>query len=181
MGSQFPSMDARDLFLIGELRGFTPQIGRLVAMMRYVRHTTLAEVEGLSVEQLDALHDPESNSIGALLSHIAAVETWYQAATFFGRDLDAREMEEWGAALDLGEKARSEIRGHDLAHYVDRLERVRAKTLEELARRDDAWLEEQSPFREGQPANNHFKWFHVFEDELNHRGQIRWLRKRARW
>ena len=52
---------------------------------------------------------------------------------------------------------------------------------EELARRDDAWLEEQSPFREGQPANNHFKWFHVFEDELNHRGQIRWLRKRARW
>ena len=173
-------MDARDLFLIGELRGFTPQIGRLVAMMRYVRHTTLAEVEGLSVEQLDALHDPESNSIGALLSHIAAVETWYQAATFFGRDIDAREMEEWGAALDLGEKARLEIRGHDLAHYVGRLERVRAKTLDELAQRDDAWLEEETPFWQGRPANNYFKWFHVFEDELNHRGQIRWLRKRVR-
>jgi hypothetical protein len=28
------------------------------------------------------------------------------------------------------------------------------------------------------PANNHFKWFHVFEDEINHRGQIRWLRAR---
>ena len=88
--------------------------------------------------------------------------------------------EEWGAALDLGEKARREIRGHDLAHYVDRLERVRAKTLDELAQRDDAWLEEEAPFSEGRPANNYFKWFHVFEDELNHRGQIRWLRKSAR-
>ena len=172
-------MNAPDLFLIGDLPGFTPQIGRLVSMMRYVRHTTLAEVEGLGVEQLDDLHDRESNSIGALLSHIASVETWYQAATFLGRDLDAQEMEVWGAALDLGERARREIRGHGLAHYVDMLVRVRAKTLHELAQRDDAWLEEETPFSEGRPANNYFKWFHVFEDELNHRGQIRWLRKRA--
>ena len=28
-------------------------------------------------------------------------------------------------------------------------------------------------FRLDRPANNYFKWFHVFEDELNHRGQIR--------
>ena len=43
----------------------------------------------------------------------------------------------------------------------------------------DAWLDAQTPFWGGKPANNYFKWFHVFEDELNHRGQIRWLRKRA--
>jgi len=88
-------------------------------------------------------------------------------------------MWEWGAGLDLGATARREIRGHDLNYYRSRLEEVRAKTLAELGRRDDAWLERQSPFWEGLPANNYFKWFHVFEDELNHRGQIRWLRKRA--
>jgi uncharacterized damage-inducible protein DinB len=167
------------LYLIDDVPGFTPQIGRLVSMMTYVRHTTLSDAAGLTVEQLDYLHDGESNSIGALLSHIAAVETWYQAATFSGRELGAEEMREWGAALDLGPSARREIQSHDLDFYIGRLERVRATTLEELSRRDDEWLEQQATFWRGEPANNYFKWFHVFEDELNHRGQIRWLRKRA--
>jgi hypothetical protein len=26
--------------------------------------------------------------------------------------------------------------------------------------------------------NAHFAWFHAAEDEISHRGQIRWLRKR---
>jgi hypothetical protein len=26
--------------------------------------------------------------------------------------------------------------------------------------------------------NAHFAWFHTAEDEVNHRGQMRWLRKR---
>jgi uncharacterized damage-inducible protein DinB len=148
-------------------------------MMTYARHTTLSDVEGLGVAELDYLHDADSNSIGALLLHIAAVETWYQSHTFHGRDLNAEEMREWNGALDLGEPARRQIRGHELAYYVSRLVHVREKTLSELARRDDGWLEEETPFWEGRPANNYFKWFHVFEDELNHRGQIRWLRKRA--
>jgi uncharacterized damage-inducible protein DinB len=172
-------MTMRDLYVIGEQPGFTPQIGRLVSMMTYARHATLADVEGMSVEELDYLHDAESNSIGALLSHLAAVERWYQAATFRGRELDAEERKPLEAALDLGERARREIRGEPLSAYVGRLRDVRAETLEELARRDDAWLDEQRPFWGGRPANNHFQWFHVFEDELNHRGQIRWLRKRA--
>lgn len=172
-------MANENLYLIGEIDGFTPQIGRLVSMMKYVRQSTLSEAAKLSVAQLDYLHDERSNSIGGLLFHIAAVETWYQANTFFGRDLDSEEMREWGAALDLGEEARGEIRGHEFAFYRDKLERVRAKTLAEFALRDDLWLEEQTPFWADKPANNYFKWFHVFEDELSHRGQIRWLSKRA--
>jgi uncharacterized damage-inducible protein DinB len=172
-------MTDRNLYRIGALPGFTPLIGRLVAMMDYVRKTTLDAVAGLTAAELDYLHDARSNSIGALLFHVAAVELWYQAHTFEGRELDAEEMREWGAGLDLGEAARREIRGHGLEDYVGRLIRVRERTLGELARRDDAWLEAEAPLGEGRPANNHFKWFHVFEDELNHRGQIRWLRRRA--
>jgi len=171
-------MGANDLFLIGDRPGFTPRIGRLVSMMSYARHTTLAELDGLGVEALDRLHDSRSNSIGALFLHIAAVEAWYQADTFGTGKLDAEEMRAWGAALDLGERARHEIRGHDAEFYRRALEQVRAKTLLELARRGDAWLEERSPFGRGHSANNDFKWFHVMEDELSHRGQIRWLRKR---
>ena len=154
-------------------------MGRLVSMMNYARWTTLAEVEGLGAEHLDYLHDAGSNTIGALLLHIAAVEVSYQAATFESRGLDGVETEEWGAALELGARARREIRGHTLDYYLGRLESVRSRTLAEFARRGDEWLEERTPFWGGRAANNHFKWFHVFEDELNHRGQIRWIKKRA--
>jgi len=167
------------LYLIGNIPGFTPQIGRLVSMMNYARYTTLSAVADVRVDELDYLHDPQSNSIGALLSHIAAAEVGYQAATFYARDLNEKERHEWGAALDLGERARREISGHELDYYVSRLEQVRAKTLDELARREDEWLEEQTSFGGGQKVNNYFKWFHVFGHEINHRGQIRWLRSRA--
>lgn len=172
-------MTHRDLYLIGDLPGFTPQIARLVSMMNYTRSTTLQAVAGLGVDELDYLHDPQSNSIGALLFHIAAAEAGYQAATFDARDLNAEERQQWGAAIDLGEGAREEIRGYELDHYMSRLEQVRAKTLAELGRRDDRWLEEQTSFGSGQRVNNYFKWFHVIGHEINHRGQIWWLRSRA--
>ena len=126
----------------------------------------------------DYLHDPQSNTIGALLGHIAAVEVAYQVDTFEGRGLTPRERQEWGALLDLGERARREICGRPVAYYLHLLKDVRQKTLGEFAKRDDDWLYEKTPFWGGQPANNYFKWFHVFEDEINHRGQIRWLCKR---
>jgi uncharacterized damage-inducible protein DinB len=147
-------------------------------MMNYTRHTTLEAVKGLTVDQLDHLVDQKANSIGALLFHIGAVEVGYQAHTFFGRGMDADEMREWGAGIELTGGVHREAQGHPLEYYAARLERVRATTLEELARRDDTWLDERATFGQGQQVNNYFKWFHVFEDELNHRGQIRWLRKR---
>ena len=171
-------MDEKRLYLITDVSGFTPQIGRLVSMMNYVRWTTLRAVDGLTADELDYLHDENSNSIGALLSHIASVEMSYQVGTLENRGLTRDEMEKWGAALKLGERGRKEVKGHSLEHYVKLLEDVRNNTLRGFAERDDEWLHEESIFRNDMSANNYFKWFHVFEDELNHRGQIRWIRKR---
>jgi uncharacterized damage-inducible protein DinB len=100
------------------LSGFTPTIGRLVAMLAYARETTLKAVEALTREQLDHQHDERSNS----------------------------------------------------------LRRTRETTLTGLAARDDGWLE--APLRIAPILNAHWAWFHVAEDEINHRGQIRWLRAR---
>ena len=172
-------MTQTDLYRIGDIPGFTPQIGRVVSMLNYVRHVTLQAVAGLRVDELDYLHDPQSNSIGALLLHIAAAEAGYQAVTFDSRDLNAEERQQWGAALDLGERARDEIRGYELDHYLGTLQQVRAKTLAELGRRDDRWLDEYTVSGSEQRVNNYFKWFHVIGHEINHRGQIRWLRRRA--
>ncbi len=160
-------------FLIEEVPGFTPQVGRLV------RATTLQAVRGMTQAQLDHVQDAQSNTIGALLAHVAAVEFAYQVITFQGRDLNEQENAEWGAALDLGEAARRDIKGRPLEHYTRVLEEVRSRTLSEFARRNDDWLFVQSQWGSG-VANNYFMWFHVFEDELSHRGQIRWLRKRIK-
>ena len=158
------------------LPGYTPTIGRLVAMLTYARQTTLAAVNGLTREQLDHLQDARSNTIGALLAHISAVERGYQVVTFEEREPSASENAAWSAALKLGDNGRHEIRGHDLQFYVDELTRTREATLAALAQRDDDWLE--APLRIAPGLNAHWSWFHVAEDEINHRGQIRWLRAR---
>ena len=146
-------------------------------MMNYARLTTLQAVSDLSVAQLDDQPPGFGNTIAALLEHFAAVEAYYQGFTFNGIQKPSEAfMQRWGAGLDLGERI-SEIRGKPLEHYVLQLEEVRAKTLKEFAKRDDAWLHEEFPFWDGEPANNYFCWFHVMEDEINHRGQIRLIRK----
>src|SRR5574340_1462038 len=70
---------------IEPLPGFTPTIGRLVAMLTHARQGLLSAVRDLSIAQLDHLHDARSNSIGALLAHAAAVEGWHQILTFEDR------------------------------------------------------------------------------------------------
>ena len=161
---------------IESIHGYTPTIGRLVGMLTYARSTTIAAVEGLTLAELDHLHDAQSNSIGALLAHFVVVERAYQVMTFEDRPLSADEHAQWSTALKLGDEGRRALRGRALDDYLKELRSVRQLTLEGLAARDDAWLERSvSPAPE---INVHWAWFHVAEDEINHRGQIRWLRAR---
>jgi len=163
-------------FRLEPLPGYTPTIGRLVGILLYTRKTTLAAVEGLSTAELDHLQDDSSNSIGALLAHIAAVERGYQCVTFEERPPSAREQAAWEPALTLGAEGRRLLRHEPLEHYVHELNEARRLTLEGLAARDDAWLERT--LRAAPAMNAHWAWFHVAEDEINHRGQIRCLRAR---
>lgn len=171
------NFDMKRLFLIQDIEGFTPEIGRLVSMMKWARATTLQSLGNLSVEQLDYLIDENGNSIGALLLHMAAVEVAYQKHTFEQTELNDEENKQWGAALSLGEQGRREIKGHPLTHYLEILNNVRKTTLDELKGRSDEWLFLETPWWNDKPANNYFKWVHVFEDEINHRGQIRIIKK----
>ena len=161
---------------IEPLPGFTPAIGRLVGMLTYARSTTLAAVEGMTLAELDHLHDAASNSIGALLAHMVAVERGYQALTLDDRPLSPEENALWSPALKLGAEGRRTLRGQPLEHYLEELAAVRRVTLEALTSRDDAWLD--GPVSAAPKINVHWAWFHVAEDEINHRGQIRWLRAR---
>ena len=90
--------------------------------------------------------------------------------------MSAGEHAHWSGALKLGADGRQVLRGYPLDHYLDDLKSVRRATLEGLAARDDEWLERS--VTSAPKINVHWAWFHAAEDEINHRGQIRWLRKR---
>lgn len=173
-------IDMEKLFLITDMPGYTPEISRLLSMMNYARHTTVQAVKNLTIDQLDYLLDAESNTIGGLLLHFAAVEYAYQVRTFERRSLTEEELSEWGAALDLGDNGREKIKGNDLNYYLDRMNSVRQRTYELFRTVNDDWLHHEEPFWQNKPANYYFMWFHVFEDEINHRGQIRMIRKRLK-
>jgi uncharacterized damage-inducible protein DinB len=161
---------------IEPLPGYTPAIGRLVGILTYARSTTIAAVKGMTIPELDHLHDDQSNSIGALLAHVVTVERVYQVLTFEDRDLSPQEDSTWVTALKLGPEGQRTLRGESLEYYLEQLATVRQRTLEEIASRDDAWLDITVS---AEPRMNvHWAWFHVAEDEINHRGQMRWLRAR---
>lgn len=168
------------LHIIGPKEGFSPQIGTLVSMMNWMRDTVLRSVKGMKQEELDYLHDPKSNTIGAMLLHLAATEVFYQGNTFEGlKGFRESEKATWGPAMSLGDEGRTMIKGHSLDYYVKILTETREKTLAELRKRDDQWLMTVDPkFFGGQPTNNYCKWFHVVEHESNHNGQIKWIKSR---
>ena len=171
-------LNMQSILLVTDIPGYTPQISRLISMMNYARFTTLGAVKDLSKDHLDFLLDSQSNTIGALLLHIAGVEYAYQVATFEKRTLNEEEISIWGPALDLGKEGQEKIKGNDLAFYLSKLDQVRNRTLELFKSVNDEWLTIEEEFWWNNQANNYFKWFHVFEDEINHRGQIRIIRKR---
>ena len=167
--------------IFGPREGYSPQIGTLVSMLNWMRGAILGPVKGLTMAQLDHLHDAKANSIGALLLHLAAMERLYQIHTFEGKkwgDFDKETMKEWNLPANLGKEARKTIKGHDLAYYLDKLKTVREQTLVELKKRDDAWLMQVDPDFGWGPTNNYCKWFHVCEHESHHNGQIKWLKSR---
>lgn len=175
------SIDDDNLNIIGPKKGFTPQIGTLASMMNWMRDTILYPVRGMSIKDLDYLHDDNSNTIGAMLWHLAATERFYQLNTFANvpwGEWPAKDRKEWSTAMGLGKKGRSTIKGNPLDFYLEKLETIRALTLKEFAKRDDDWLMAVDESWGWGPTNNYCKWFHVCEHESNHNGQIKYIKSR---
>ncbi len=170
-----------NMYLIGPREGFSPQVGTLLSTMTMMRAWLIDSVKDLSIEELDFQLDEKSNSIGAMLLHLAATEKYYQLNTFAEMEWGTWSDEiknEWDVPMGLGDKGREIIKGNSIDFYLKKLEQVRAETEKEFAKRDDEWIMKSEPFFDDQSTNNYCKWFHVCEHESNHRGQIKFLTKR---
>jgi hypothetical protein len=167
--------------IIGPKEGYSPQIGTLVSMLSWMRMVVLMSVKGMSQQDLDYLHDSKANTIGALLMHLAATDTYYGLHTFGGKpwgSWDEEVKRKWDIAMNLGEPGRKAIKGHNLNYYLNILEETRSSTLAEFRKRDDRWLLSVDKDWGWGPTNNYCKWFHVCEHESNHNGQIKFVKGR---
>lgn len=173
--------DSDNLGLVGPKQGFSPHIGTLSSMMAFMRSQVVRSVTGMTLADLDFLLDAKANTIGALLLHLAATETYYQLHTFQGMPwgkFPDDVNKKFEAASELGDAGRASIKGNELQHYLDVLQETRAKTLAEFKKRDDKWLFAVDKNWGWGPTNNYCKWFHVCEHEANHNGQIKFLKSR---
>jgi Protein of unknown function (DUF664) len=168
-------------WIVGPQPGYSPEIGTLVSMLAFTRMQVMHNVKGLSQQDLDFLLDGKANTIGALLLHLAATETYYGMNTFGGMKWDSWSEDikkKWDIPMNLGEPARKAIKGNNLDYYLNILNESREKNLAEFRKRDDKWLgvvEKDGDWS----ANNYAKWFHVAEHESNHDGQIKFLKSRV--
>jgi len=132
-----------DVNIIGPKPGYSPQIGTMVSMLTWMRMVVLASVKGMTQKDLDYLFDPNANTIGALLLHLAATETYYQMNTFDGKKWGTwpdSVKQKWDVPMGLGEPARKAIKGNPLDNYLDILKETRERSLTEFRKRDDSWL-----------------------------------------
>ena len=167
--------------VFGPRKGYTPHISNLVSMMNWMRGVLLGPVRGMSIKDLDYIHDSDSNSVGAMLLHLAATEKYYYLNTFENMSWgswDAKTAAEWDTPMNLGERGRQMIKGNPLDYYLEKLSTIRENTLQALKSKDDDWLFYTDENFVWGPTNNYCKWFHVVEHESNHNGQIKYISSR---
>ena len=169
--------------VLGPRPGYSPMIGTFISQLTWMRegNGVLSATKDLTQADLDFLFDANANTIGALMLHLAATETYYGLHTFEGMKWGAWPDEvkkKWDAAMELGDAGRESIKGHNRDYYVGILHDVREHTLAQFRKQDDAWLMAVDKDWPWGPTNNLCKWFHVCEHEAHHTGQIAMLRKR---
>ncbi|GAA4007231.1 DinB family protein [Deinococcus rubellus] len=158
---------------------YSPHIGVLVEMLTYARLTTLQAVEGMDRAELNTTYPDFPHSVALQLAHRTAAERAYQYISFQGTDPFAEDVPDYApylGAMTYGEHG-PVLPRQSLEKLLRELEEVRRGTLAELARRDDAWLAERLTLPGFTDMNHHWIWFHVMEEELSDRGQIRLLRQ----
>jgi uncharacterized damage-inducible protein DinB len=169
-------MDATE----GQHRQDPPESGneksQLLGFLGYHRDTLRMKVDGLSGEQLNAVHQPSTMTLGGMLKHLALVEQWWFGCTFLGReysepwasvDWEADEDWDWhSAAADTPEQLRTlfdaEVADSDAIIAA-------APGLDALSVREGR--------RTGKPFNLRWILLHMIEEYARHNGHADLIRE----
>jgi uncharacterized damage-inducible protein DinB len=160
--------------------GFEPEIGRVMWILEETRQRTKAGLVGLADDQLDctpvSTANSKSNSIGALLYHIAAIEADWLCAEILETEVYPSEL------MDLFPEDVRDDGGHlAVAHggsldaHLLRLDAVRERVLAAFSRMS---LKEFRRERNLPDYTVTPEWVlhHLMQHEAEHRGEIGMLR-----
>ena len=153
--------------------GFTRRIGTYITQLEDIRKRTKRYAADLSPARLAWHPQPDVESIGTLLIHIAAVEvSWIQ------EDILRKPMgEEWKIAFPI-RFGIPQVSGQPLEFFWEKLDSARAETRAALAAMTDTDLSRAiTPLDdEGTEGATQYtiEWilYHLVEHEAHHKGQI---------
>lgn len=172
LASRMPQRASFGDFVVGPSSGSAPRLETLWSQLGQSRRFLLSAARELSATELSAAPRPAQNSIGAILSHIAAAERMFVNMTALGRTFDSDEEPFRQAFRFEGDP----LAGSSLDAYIEQLASVRQRTRAVFLGKDDGWLTEPRTFF-GAASNNHYYWTHLLMDEARHTGQIILIRK----
>lgn len=137
---QFVHASDSNINVLGPRQGYSPQVGTFVSLLTWMREANgiISATKNLTTADLDYLIDPNANTIGALMLHLAATETYYQLNTFEGMKWGSWSdsiKKKWDPAMNLGDEGRKTIKGHDRDYYLKILQETREKTLTDFSAR----------------------------------------------
>lgn len=167
-------------------RSFHIQFGKLSdhsldylqGILEDARLTTILSLKNLTVAELHWQYKTGWNTIGALLSHMVAIENYFRVEFVEGRKLTDEETQKWLPAMDMGEYLPQLITGQAVEHYVAELSRSREMMLASLADvTHDDLTHRINDYDAETGCNLAWVLYHMVEDEIYHRGQISIIRK----
>jgi len=143
-------------------------------MYNDARERTLAAVDGLPANDLDAMPVGGQNAIGSLLYHLAEAQRMW----LYDRILE-RPSADWTTSLFPYESREQDgrltpIRGMALDEHLDRLRTAQQHFRDELAGIDDA--EYRRPRDACRDQTLEWVIHHLRDHEAEHRGQIEQIR-----
>jgi len=146
-------------------------------ILQDTRITTILSLKNLSVQELDWQYKEGWNTVGALLSHIVGIETYFRIEFLEGRKFTDEENEKWMPGIEMGVHLPKLINQQPIEDYIVQLTESRELMLgaitklthEDFTRRIDDYDETG--------CNLAWVLYHMAEDEIYHRGQISIIRK----
>lgn len=169
----------RQRLVLEDTAAADPVVATWLGALEDARGRTLRALEGIREEQLDWEPEGGTNTIGALLYHIAAIEADWLFADILGPESDRA----WPAELfphDVrdDEGILTAIRGSPLDGHLERLAQTRALLLENLS---DFTAEDFHRVRPREDYDVSAAWVlhHLLQHEAEHRSQISALREAA--
>jgi uncharacterized damage-inducible protein DinB len=153
-------------------------VAYLKGIMEDARTTTLQQIAKLSRAEFHWQYAEGWNTVGALLSHVAAIEHFFRIEFVEGRKLSDEENKRWEPALDMGEHLPKLITGNTVEYYVKMLGESRTMMLESMKALTVADLTKRTEgYDPVEGCNLAWVLYHMVEDEIYHRGQIAIVKK----